>query len=158
LGFVGVFVAAKTARKNLMAVYATRADLDKKQWAGELAQLADRDMDGYEDDGVVDAAIAWSCALIDSKLTGRVDLSLSSPFPPRLVDIACDLTRYELYGVQPIEHVRQRYEDAIKQLDAVRDGKESLGLTTAGEEVGTVSTVIISSSANVFGNNMTEFY
>jgi phage gp36-like protein len=141
-----------------MPSYAARADIDKKQWAIELAQLADRDRDGEEDAGVVDSALAWACAVIDSKLAGRVDLSMSAPYPARLVDIACDLARYELYGVQPTEHVRLRFEDAIKQLDAVRDGKETLGLSSNGDPVLATSPILISSNANVFGTNQLEFY
>jgi phage gp36-like protein len=141
-----------------MPAYATRSDLDKKQWSVELAQLADRDRDGEEDAGVVDSALAWACSLIDSKLAGRIDLSMAAPYPARLVDIACDLARYELYGVQPTEHVRLRYEDAIKQLDAVRDGKETLGLSPNGDPVLAANPILISSNANVFGNNQREFY
>ena len=141
-----------------MTSYATRADLDKKQWAVEIAQLADRDRDGEEDAGVVDSALAWACAVIDSKLAGRIDLSMSAPYPARLVDICCDLARYELYGVQPTEHVRLRYEDAVKQLDAVRDGKETLGLDPSGDPVLAANPILISSNANVFGNNQREFY
>jgi phage gp36-like protein len=141
-----------------MPSYATRSDLEKKQWAVELAQLADRDRDGEEDAGVVDSALAWACSLIDSKLAGRIDLSMAAPYPARLVDICCDFARYELYGVQPTEHVRLRYEDAIRQLDAVRDGKETLGLSSSGDPVLAANPILISSESNVFGNNQLEFY
>jgi phage gp36-like protein len=141
-----------------MTPYATRADLDKKPWSNELPILADRDRDGEEDVGVVDGALAWATRMIDSKLAGRFDLASLTAIPPRIVDIACDLARYELYGDQVTEHVRLRYEDAISQLNAARDGKETLGIQSDGNPVSPVSSIIISSEKNVFGNNQRDFY
>lgn len=134
-----------------MTLYATRADLDAKPWAREVPILADLDNDGAEDAGVVDEVLASASAEIQSKVAGRTDLALSEPYPRRLADIACDIARYLLHGDKPTEHVRQRYEDAVRTLNAVRDGVESFGLDGAGSVVETPMLIQIENQGNVFG-------
>jgi phage gp36-like protein len=121
--------------------YATEAKLDTEFGAEEITLLADRDRDGTRDAGVIAAALAWADNLINSKLVSVVPLPLTAPYPPRLVDIAADLAYYRLHRI-PTDEATKRHDDAVRQLDAVRDGKENLGLdgtgATAMQEGGSV--------------------
>jgi len=133
-----------------MSLYATRADLDKKPWARDIPTLADLDGDGVEDAGVVADLLASASAEVESKITGRTDLALAAPYPQRLVDATCDICRFLLYSDKVPEHVRKRYEDAVRLLVAVRDGLESFGLDSAGKVVDTPMLVEISHQGSVF--------
>lgn len=114
--------------------YATEADLDREFSAEIITILADRDMDGVRDQGVVARALEWSDNFINSKIVTVVQLPLVAPYPPRLVDIALDLAYYRLHRL-PTDEVLARYKSASLQLDAVRDGKESLGLAGGGATI-----------------------
>lgn len=130
--------------------YAQEHDLDAAFGATEISQLSDRDGNGTRDSGVIAVALGKADALIDSKLAARFALPLASPYPPRLVDVACDLARHELYIGPPPEHVQVRYALALKQLDAVRDGLETLGLDAGGQPVENEMVIDIQSAPTVF--------
>lgn len=110
---------------------ATEAGLDREFSAEAITILADRDMDGVRDPGVVARSLEWADNFVNSKLVTVAQLPLVPPYPPRLVDIALDLAFYRLHRL-PTDEVSARFKSAVVQLDAVRDGKESLGLDGAG--------------------------
>lgn len=97
----------------------------------ELKQLTDRSgaVDAI-DDTVLNRALTDADAEVDGYLVGRYPLPLATT-PQILVGMACDIARYRLYEDRPTEHVRQRYDDAIKYLEKVSQGKISLGLDSA---------------------------
>lgn len=112
--------------------YATQQDLIDRFGNTEIAQLTDRDGDGAIDTVVVDQALLDADQVIDGYLQSRHALPLPN-VPQVLVTYACDIARYRLYDERATEQVRRRYEDALKFLQMVGQGKVSLGLDAAGE-------------------------
>lgn len=74
---------------------------------------------------LIDAA-----AVIDSYLGRRYLLPLTVT-PQILIPYSLDIARYRLDRIRDREDVRKRYEDAIKWLESVRDGKCFLGTDVA---------------------------
>jgi phage gp36-like protein len=75
-------------------------------------------------------ALTDAAALIDSYLARRYQLPLSQ-VPQVLIPYALDIARYRLDRIRDRDDVRKRYEDAIKWLEGVRDGKNFLGTDVA---------------------------
>lgn len=114
--------------------YCTEADLDRVYGSEDITLLADHDRDGDRDTEVVTRALAWADHLIESKLAAAIPLPLTAPYPPRLVDIAIDLAYYRLFRVAT-DDAMTRFKAAVAQLDAIRDGKETLGLDGSGADL-----------------------
>lgn len=114
--------------------YATQPDMISRFGEREVRILTDRDNQGLIDDTVLAYALAQADAEIDGYLQGRVGLPLAD-VPVLLVGIACDVARYRLAGtdIRETDPIRMRYKDAIKLLEAIRDGRVQLGLTPAGQ-------------------------
>ena len=133
--------------------YATALDMLIRFDADEIAQRSDRliprlvsgallrdvannaDLSGYDEDAVVNAALAMTRldrALADARdtiashISARYKLPIS-PVPPVLQRIACDLARFYLYDDTATEQVKDRHDAAMKLLASVRDGKATLG-------------------------------
>lgn len=102
--------------------YAVRVDLEDRFGTTEIGELAALDPDA------VTRALDDTDALIDAHLAGRYALPLVST-PKVLLTTACDLARYKLYVGEAPEEVRNRNRDALKLLEAIRDGKLQLGLS-----------------------------
>lgn len=121
--------------------YCTYADLLLNFGEQELIQVTDRDLDGEEDDGVLQDGIEFASDLIDGYLRSRYALPLN-PIPHNLVGIACDIARYRYYQAQPTELVIQRYEAAVQWLRDVSTGKADLDVadTVAGSSSLTYTT------------------
>lgn len=104
-----------------------------------LIQLsADDPMAAAPDWQVVAEARAYADAQIDARLRQRYALPLSS-VPRELKDWALALARYWLYSRRPDGQelppaVTQAAQEALKALDAVRDGKMSLAVASPGGE------------------------
>ena len=105
--------------------YCTYADLLLNFGEQELIQVTDRDLDGEEDDGVIQDGIEFASDLIDGYLRSRYALPLSL-IPRNLTGIACDIARYRYYQAQPTDLVIQRYEAAVQWLRDVSTGKADL--------------------------------
>lgn len=73
-----------------------------------------------------------SDSLINSYLSGRYTLPLSTT-PGVIRTIALDIYRYKLGHNAQEEDVRQRYEDALKQLTDIAKGLMNLGLDDGTE-------------------------
>lgn len=110
--------------------YATRQNFIDRFSAVELMQLTDRDNNGIEDPGVLDQALGDADAEINTYLAKRYALPLAV-VPQVISRIACDITRYRLYGQQSPQEVRTRYTDAVKVLQSLADGSVTLGLDPA---------------------------
>ncbi len=125
--------------------YASQADLETHFGTLELIQLTDRATPPADaiDVAVLGHAQAAADAEIDGYLAGRYAVPLS-PVPPRVVDLACDITRYHLYTHAAPDLVAERYRAAIAFLKLVMDGKASLGLPetsgSAGMDLAEIST------------------
>jgi phage gp36-like protein len=132
--------------------YASQQDLVDRFGEQELIQLTDR---GDPPAGAVDAtavahALADADAEIDSYL-GRYTLPLTV-VPAALERIACDIARYRLYEDRATEQVRARYDDALRFLRAVGEGKLTLGPDTGGRVADAASdTIAFEPGQKVFG-------
>lgn len=78
----------------------------------------------------LDRALTDAAALVDSYIGRRYQLPLAVT-PQILIPYALDIARYRLDRIRNREDVRQRYEDAIRWLEGVRDGKNTLGVDIA---------------------------
>lgn len=105
--------------------YASQADLVSRFGSTELAQLTDRTNGTVIDAAVVSAALADADALIDGYLAQRYALPVS-PVPALLLRIAADIARFLLHGKAATEKVRTAYEDALKVLRDLSDGRAAL--------------------------------
>lgn len=114
-------------------VYAALSDLVAQFGDAEVIALTDRNLDGVADVPVYGMALQRASNTIDSYVSSRYPLPLSV-VPDQLVDICCDIARYKLCGVEVTEtdDIRNRFKDAIKMLEHIRDGKVDIGLTVAG--------------------------
>lgn len=105
--------------------YATQADLVTRFGTDELIQLTDRVNGNAIDAAVVSAALGDADALIEGYLASRYALPIT-PVPPMLKRMAADLARYMLHGNAATELVRKAYEDALKLLRDLADGRAAL--------------------------------
>lgn len=112
--------------------YATQADIVAYLGEREVIALTDRDNLGYLDEAVLASALVDASAEIDTYLVGRYQVPLSV-VSRLIVTYTCDIARYRLSGatVTEVDTVRNRYKDAIRFLEAVRDGKIDLGADVA---------------------------
>lgn len=122
--------------------YATAADMIAQLGEREVIALTDRDNLGVVDATVLSDALDKASAEIDGYLAaGGYQVPLASP-PPILAIYCCDIGRYRLVGAAAVETetARNRYKDAIKFLESVRDGRLKLGGSIAAPG-GSVSVV-----------------
>lgn len=105
--------------------YCTRDDLAERYPARDLADLADRDLDGVADGDVLDMAIASAAGTIDAYLSPRYALPLGR-VPQALVDVACDLAVFRLFKATVPELVQARYDAALGLLRELARGTAGL--------------------------------
>jgi phage gp36-like protein len=130
--------------------YCTQVDLIERFGEAEITQLSDRAGLGTLDSAVVGGAIDDADAEIDGYLSGRYALPLAS-VPTVMVRLACDISRYYLFGHDVTDLVRERYEQAIGYLVKIATGVIGLGPEDPGPESGTSS---IQSDARTFAVGM----
>lgn len=127
-------------------MYATLADLKKQLPEDLLIQLTDDGGSGIIDTAVTDAALETADVEIDGYLGARYDLPLAAPVPAIIAKQAVDIAIYNLYARRqgPPEHWQKRYDNTIRFLARIAEGKISLGhdstvevATTAGSMVTT---------------------
>ncbi len=117
--------------------YATDADLLRLIAERTLIQLsADDPQAAAPDWAMVAEARAYADAQVDARLRQRYPLPLAS-VPRELTDWSLALARHWLYSRRPEGQdlppaVVDAYRDALKALDAVRDGKMSLASAAPG--------------------------
>jgi phage gp36-like protein len=105
--------------------YASQADMIDRFGTVEIQQLTDRELPalGEIDADVLDRALADADGIVDRYLCARYSVPLAPTYPTDIVRIACDIARYMLHDLGAPESVRQHYEDALKWLAAVAEGK-----------------------------------
>ena len=118
--------------------YCTEADLIERFGTAEITQLSDRAGEGELDSAVIAGAIADADAEIDGYLSGRYALPLASA-PAVMVRLACDISRYYLFGHDVTDLVKERYDQAIAYLVKIATGVIGLGPEDPGPESGTAS-------------------
>lgn len=115
--------------------YTTQQDMIDRFGQQELIQLTDRSNTGAIDSVVLGRAMDDADAEIDGYLAVRYTLPLASP-PTVLVRIASDIARYHLYDDVVPDQPKERYENAIRFLRAIADGKVDIGVPAQEEEGG----------------------
>jgi len=112
--------------------YCIQQDLIDRFGEDELLDATDRDRDGSVDQAVLDQAIADADADIERHLRGRYLLPVQDAGAlDELKRIACDLTRFYLWGIQAPEHVAERYKAAQATLKDYAKGTITLDATPA---------------------------
>ncbi len=111
--------------------YASEQDMIERYGESALIVASDRDGDGLSDEGVVERTLADASDLIDSYLMVRYDLPLSQ-VPGTLTRCCVDIALYLMSADATVatEEQRQRYEDCLKFLKLLAEGKATLGLGT----------------------------
>lgn len=120
--------------------YATTTDIAKQPYADEIDALLDRNGDGSPDASVFDTAAATADSKIDGYLSGRYTTPLS-PIPAAIVQIACDIIRYLLWGSNVPAEAAKRYEQAIAELRDYANGIANL--TDSGAVVAPVTALAV---------------
>lgn len=114
--------------------YATQTDIQARYGEDALYAVADRDGDGGLDTEAIGRALDDATAEIDSYLAARYPLPL--PVVPKIATILCvDIALYRLAPDNRTDERRQRYEDAVKLLRAISEGKANLGITEPEEVI-----------------------
>lgn len=117
-------------------MYISRDDLAAAMSMAELVQLSNDHMGDYgmetPDWNIVDRAIVYACELVNGYITGRYALPLQ-PVPAILPQLATDIARHWLHtrrinGADFPKPVEAAYDNAIKMLGMIRDGKIHLGI------------------------------
>lgn len=109
--------------------YATQQDIIDRYSNDALLIIADRDDDGIVDSPIVNQAIDDATAEIDTYMAAKYDLPLAI-IPDVLTRLCVDIVVYRLSADADMatEERRKRYEDAVKLLVRISEGKVSLGL------------------------------
>ncbi len=139
--------------------YCTLTNLKNSISEDQLIQLTDDDDHGEIDTDKIDAAIAKA----DSKINGYCGKKYSVPFvivPDVVRDLSVDIAVYNLFsrrGAADGER-RDQYQDAIKFLEGVASGKNSLGENDPDGSPAETHRPDISSSDRIFSrSNMDGF-
>lgn len=124
--------------------YATQQNMIDRFGSTELIELSDRadPPTGVIDATVVGQALSDADAEIDGYVSVRYKLPLVA-IPARLIKVACDIARKNLFKDQPIDEVTETYKGAmaflrdvsrgIAELDV--GGQEPVGDTTGAPEL-----------------------
>ena len=112
--------------------YCTKTDILNFLPQSELTQLTDDDGNGIEDTGILDSVISSADATIDGYLQVRKAEVPLSPVPNLIKDFSVAISIFYLHSRRGIEFgvddiKRVRYENAIKTLEKIAEGKLSLG-------------------------------
>ena len=129
--------------------YATLQDMIDRFGAEELVELTDRNQLGVIDASVLGVALQDANDEIDSYLSGVCMLPIVS-VPDRLVKLAADIARYELYGANATVQVSARYVGAITFLKQVVAGTASLGLDPLNQPMVDTGGVGMGNTCQVF--------
>lgn len=124
-----------------MTVFATIADLQERHPA-QLILLAADEMSGNVDEDRVNAALADASAEIRTILKARYEMSdlerldSDSLFALRLYSIDITFYRVALSFSRLTDEIRERYNSAIKRLEAIASGKAGLSFEPSGSPDG----------------------
>lgn len=129
--------------------YATQQNMIDRFGSQELIELTDRSNLGAIDATVLGQALADANNEVDSYLSSVCTLPLIS-VPPRLIKLAADIARYELYGASCTPQVLQRYTDAISFLKLLVAGTVSLGLDPVNQPLTEIGGVGMTAKTPVF--------
>lgn len=125
---------AGLTRGTIQMAYCTYGDLLDTMSEVSIAQLTDDTGVNQIDMEKVNKALGDAGELVDSYLKGRYNLPLIQ-VPTMVCRLAATIARYFLYSRRPEQEVpktvEKTYEDAVKSLELVRDGKINIGIKEA---------------------------
>ncbi len=129
--------------------YATLAELQKHLTSKKLLDLTDDEDLGVLDTDVVDNALGAADVEIDAYIGERYSLPLDQTHAI-VTKMAADIAIFNLYSRRqgPPDHWQARYDNAIKMLGMIRDGK--IGLGVADPESGVSDSAEVVSVDRVF--------
>lgn len=137
--------------------YATVADMTFRYQRSNLDRLTSSKTDsGMPDDTVIVTALNDAAAIMDSYIVARYTLPLTVA-PATLPQICCVIAWYFMMDMQANEQATQRYKDAIRWLEGVRDGKIPLGTDTTGSAPEGENLVQVVSDQPVFSRKQQGF-
>ena len=128
--------------------YATRADLENRYGAEEIAQR-----ESMLPFGAVDRALVDADAEIDSYVSSRYTVPLS-PVPQVIPRLACAIARYHLLGDAATETARNDYTDARAWLRDLHAGKALLEGAAALVGATQAATVEIATREKLFNGGL----
>lgn len=136
--------------------YATPEQFIKTFSEREAISLTDEELTGEVDREKLELALVRASNVIDGYLVGRYKTPWSDS-PGILVGYCCDIARYQLTSDyrQLSEEIKLRYDDAIKFLTKVSEGKINLGRDTSGGVIQSTSQMRIISGIRQFGREST---
>lgn len=111
--------------------YCTVDDILEILPEAQVIRLTDDENSGAYDPGKVQGAIDAAAEEINSYLGGRVALPIAGAIPPILKKFNADMAAYNLYSrvAEEIPSTRKdRYDNAVKLLEKIAEGKLTLGL------------------------------
>lgn len=113
--------------------YATKLDLENTYGEELVVTLADHDDDGIAEEEAINDALEAASSIIDAYIAARYTVPVS-PGTPALRDMCIDIAWYRLaYSrLKQTAEMRLRYEDAIKLLIRIGEGKASIGVDVTG--------------------------
>lgn len=108
--------------------YADQSDITTL-YSEDALYVADRDGDGVADVDAVARALTSASSEIDSFLGVRYSLPIET-IPDLLVQFCVDIAIYRLALARDVlsEEHRRRYEDTLKHLQKIADGKATLNI------------------------------
>lgn len=105
--------------------YATQDDIDLR-YPGALEQAGPRDAESELDEDAIDAALVYTDAILEERLSHRYPLPWTAPYPAWLVDLAVDLALYRATPavvVDTFSDRKTRHDAALSRLDAYAAGR-----------------------------------
>lgn len=130
--------------------YCTKQDLIDRGLERELIERTGGNATNTINDAVLNKAIADAAATIDGELSTFT--RPITPVTPRLLKIACDLTRYYLYGNRDVpEYVKSAHDEALAFLIRANKGNADLGVDAQGAAPVEQVVVMQSSAPKLFG-------
>jgi len=121
-------------------MYASVADMVDRFGEVEIIELTDLEHTGLIDTAVAERALEDATAEIDGYLASRYRLPVTDAAP--LLSLLCtDIARFRLQKGVSTEQARQRYEDAVRKLERIADGRINLPQATPPPAAGAPQTV-----------------
>lgn len=134
-------------------MYCTLNDLKLAIDEARLLELTDDEGLGAINQARIDAAIGTAQGEVDGWLQERYDVPLD-PVPALIKGACVDVALFHLYSrrMETMPDVRiKRYDNAIKLLARIADGKISLGVTAPPEETNS-GKVLVTASTRLFSD------
>ncbi len=139
--------------------YCVLEDIQNAIPEAELVQLTDDAGAGEIDEAIVAAAITNADSEIDSYAMVLYDVPFS-PVPPKVKNLSVDIAIHNLFKRRQIvnEAVDKGYDDAVKFLQRLSDGKVKFAKEDGTEAASTGAQTEISSKPRVFDRDkLSEF-